>query len=358
MDNLQTNTTIVSKTLCIDPQKLWRWYRDHLSEFWDEDTQKQHYSNDIENKRGRGTETIRVPILKAENIGKNMAVDEKQIGEEMHTILSNRDTGKIAMIARSITSSVLTKAIASIGEKADLVETLTRDLSSTYAKFGHEAFPNASQIADKFHIIKALLDSCQAVRIRYRQDALREQRAKYEEYKKQEKQRKEQSQKLGEIYKKKKFSYQEELLENGDTIMEALARSRYLLFKYRGDWTLKQEKRANALFNKFPEIEKVYDLACDFRNWMKKSNVGCKISELRKILSGWYKKVEETEIDEMLNFKSMVERNSMVILNYFRFGATNAIAENINSKIQRFVMINQGTRDREFFYFRLDNYFS
>ena len=231
-------------------------------------------------------------------------------------------------------------------------------MSSTYAKFGNEVFQNASQIADKFHIINALLDSCQAVRIRYRQDALRDQRSKYEEYKKQEKRRKEQCKKLGETYKKKKFGYQEELLDNGDTIMEALARSRYLLFKYRSDWTLKQEKRANALFNKFPEIEKVYDLARDFRNWMKKSNVGRKRSEIKKKLHEWFVEVEQTEIDEILNFKSMVERNLMVILNYFRFGATNAIAENINSRIQRFIMISQGTRDREFFYFRIANYFS
>ncbi|MCP4179843.1 MAG: transposase, partial [bacterium] len=37
---------------------------------------------------------------------------------------------------------------------------------------------------------------------------------------------------------------------------------------------------------------------------------------------------------------------------------TNAIAENINSKIQRFIASNQGTRDREFFYFRLAAKFS
>ncbi|MDR2685063.1 MAG: transposase [Prevotellaceae bacterium] len=46
------------------------------------------------------------------------------------------------------------------------------------------------------------------------------------------------------------------------------------------------------------------------------------------------------------------------ILNCFRFGTTNAIAENINSRIQRFITINQGTRDREFFYFRMKKYFS
>ena len=69
-------------------------------------------------------------------------------------------------------------------------------------------------------------------------------------------------------------------------------------------------------------------------------------------------KVKQDDVDEMLNFKSLIERNILPVLNYFRFGATNAIAENINSQIQRFIMINQGTRDREFFYFRAKNYFS
>jgi hypothetical protein len=69
-------------------------------------------------------------------------------------------------------------------------------------------------------------------------------------------------------------------------------------------------------------------------------------------------KVEPDDVDEMLNFKSLVVSNIIPILGYFRFGDTNAIAENINSRIQRFIMINQGTGDREFFYFRMKNYFA
>ena len=61
---------------------------------------------------------------------------------------------------------------------------------------------------------------------------------------------------------------------------------------------------------------------------------------------------------EMENFKSMVERHEGIIINYFVKGDTNAKAEAINSKIQRFIMTNQGTRDREFSYFRLSKLFS
>jgi hypothetical protein len=71
-----------------------------------------------------------------------------------------------------------------------------------------------------------------------------------------------------------------------------------------------------------------------------------------------YRQVEQADIEKMLNFKSLVEHNEAIIKRYFDDGATNAIAENINSKIKRFILINQGTRDREFFYFRLRNYFT
>jgi hypothetical protein len=91
---------------------------------------------------------------------------------------------------------------------------------------------------------------------------------------------------------------------------------------------------------------------------MKKENVGRDIRLLKNKLREWMLKVETDDVDEMLNFKSLVERNILPVMGYFRFGATNAIAENINSQIQRFIMINQGTRDREFFYFRMKNYFA
>jgi hypothetical protein len=38
--------------------------------------------------------------LKVENIGTDIAIDEKQIGSDFYTILTNRNTGKIALLAR------------------------------------------------------------------------------------------------------------------------------------------------------------------------------------------------------------------------------------------------------------------
>jgi transposase len=349
------NISVFAHILNLNPKLLWHWYRDHLSGFRESESTGEHYRHDLVLSNNN---TVRVPIHEPGNFSKEMAIDEKQIGEEMNTIVSNRETGKIALMVRSMRHTDLEKILDADSEECLGVETLTRDLSPLYAGVGEKLFTNSSAVADKFHIIRSLMDACQDVRVRLRQDDFHEKRIKHQEHKKQEKERKDECLATGKEFVSKKFEYREEELSNGETVLESLARSRYLLFKYPNQWTFSQRKRAEALFEKFPEIEKVYHRCCEFRDWMKVENVGAKISQLKEHLLDWMKKVENDNVDEMLNFKSLVERNELPILNYFRFGVTNAMAENINSQIQRFIMINQGTRDREFFYFRMKKYFT
>jgi transposase len=324
----------------------------------DPKAQERLHRHDIRVTEKGVEKEIPVPILKTENIGPNMGIDEKQIGEEMHTVLSNRDTGKIAMLAQTLKAKELGQLITFFDGKGYEVKTVTRDLSNSYDWFCRTAFPNAGHVADKFHIIKSLLDACQDVRVRYRQEILRDKRLKHEQHKQQEEQRKLQCELEGKRFMKKKFKYKEKKTENGETLMELLARSRYLLYKYEDQWTESQNQRALTLFKLYPEIEQAYKLSCQFRNWYKKENIGKDTTLINLELNNWYRDTEKLEVDEILNFKSLVERHEPIIKRYFEKGYTNAIAENINGKIKRFIMINQGTRDREFFYFRLGNYFS
>ncbi len=78
--------------------------------------------------------------------------------------------------------------------------------------------------------------------------------------------------------------------------------------------------------------------------------------KIDKQLHDWHEKVENADIDEMLNFKSLIESNEGYVVNYFIHGEPHALAEGINSKIQKFKSSNQATRDKEFFFFRLSNY--
>jgi transposase len=352
------NITPYGDSLLVEPKKLWRWYRDSLSGYLDSETVQHRHDNDIDIVEQGVKKTIRVPIFSMADMGKDMAIDEKQIGEEMHTILSNRQTGKIALLARSVSAKELIRLLPKFEGKGIEVKSITRDLSQSYDWFCRQIFYNSRHVADKFHIIKHLLDACQDVRVRYRQELLTDKRLKYEAFKKQEHARKQEHKNTNQPFIAQKFTYKEPISINGETVFELLARSRYLLYKYPDDWTASQKQRAAALFKQYPEIEKSYKLSCSFRTWYRKENRGKSKEEMKKELKQWYLEVEKEEVMEMENFKSLVERNEGIILNYFVKGDTNAITESINNKIQRFIMTNQGTRDREFFYFRLAKHFS
>jgi hypothetical protein len=342
----------------LNNNKLYRWYKEHLSGYRSEREQETLFKHDFEVGIGSRKRKVRVPIYEVENMGKHMAIDEKQISEEMHTLLTNRDTGKLALLAQSVSFEELSYILSPESKENRSVDTLTRDLSSTYRKLGDYCFFNASQIADKFHIIKNLMDALQSVRVRYRQEILREKRLAYEAHKKAEKQHRIECQTLGKSYVPRKFVHTTNTAQNGETFLELLARSRYLLYKYPHQWTQTQQQRAKALFAKFPEIQKSYQLACDFRLWYKKEHIGKPKQQILSGLQQWYKAVDEADVDEMLNFKSSVQRNQLAITNYFSNGHTNAIAENMNSRIQQFITSNKGTRDINFAYFKIKKMFA
>lgn len=357
MDSDPLNITSFGRALRIKGNTIYKWYRDVLSLFA-KDGGKNVHVNDIKVGTPGKMKTIEVPIFEECNFGNKMAIDEKYIGEEFYTIMSNRDTGKIAMLCKSMKFSELKHVIIKHPSVTSRVKSITRDFSSLYEKLCSEIFPTAIQVGDKFHVIRNLMETHQAIRIRYRQKELEKRRLALREFKKFEQLRLEKCEHSGEKFKPKKFYYKEDRLDNGETPLELLARSRYLLYKFPNQWTAKQNTRAKTLFNLYPEIEQSYNLSCQFRNFFSKKNIGKNYLQIDKELHNWYEKVEDSGIDEMLNFKAMVECNEEYIVNYFLHGETNALAESINGKIQKFISSNKGTRDRDFFFFRLANYYS
>ena len=346
--------------MSIPPGKLARWYKHVLSGFNSPLEKRRRHQHDVQVSNPKGIEkiTVRVPIMEVDNIGENMAIDEKQIGKEMVTILSNRDTGKIAMMAKSLKSSELFEVLSRYQKKTYEVKSITRDLSNSYDWLARQAFPNATQTADKFHILKHTYDAMQQVRVRFRQELLRDKRIQYEAFKAEKAERRVHCRETGEPYKKERFVYDTQFAGNGESYLEILARSRPFLYMPRENWSESQRERAEALFEIYPDIEDAYELCMEFRTWYSKKNIKKAIELMRQKLKRWYSNVKSADIDEMLNVKSMIERHEGVILNYFKEGMTNAIAENVNSRIQRFFNQNNGTNDIEFFYFRLKKLFA
>lgn len=334
IDSRPVNFVTIGAFLKVPAKTIYYWYREYLSGYKETIKKGLWRKHDIKDKDGK---VKAVPILKPENIGQNMTLDEKMIDDEMYTVMSNMETGKIALLAETMQMDELNKLSKKFGESVQKIKHITCDLSPAYDSFCTQSFPNAMLIADKFHIIAHVVESVQDVRIRCKQEELSE---------------------LPKDKKAKRKYEQETKLENGETRVEMLTRSRYLLFKLSKDWKPHQQKRAALLFKTYPIIEKAYHLSEQIRQWYDKKNIGRYEWLISKQLQEWYEKVEDENIPEINNLAKIFMHNEEKITNYFIAGKTNAMAEAINSKIQRFVAANYGVRDKDFFLFRLAKYFS
>lgn len=356
--------SVISRFMKIPGGKIRRWYKEVLSGFSQKEEQVELHRHDavdrsIIDKETGEVQTILVPILKPENFGTDMALDDKNIGGEGYTILSNKITGKIALLIQTTKTGIIADVLQTLPVAVLFsVRTISKDLAEGYDWLSRTVFMNAMRIADKFHVLKLGFEALQAIRIRYRQEVLKQEREAREACRQREREEREQCKQEGEKYqpKQRKTKVERKTYENGETVKELLARSRHLLFKFRTKWTGSQLQRATILFREFPEIETAYELIILFRKFYAVSVGNRETAQAR--LTEWYAKAAQKEIDEMASFAFTVRNHEGEILNYFYEGHTNAFAESLNSKIESFINSNSGTRDRDFFHFRMKGYFS
>ncbi|OFR32517.1 transposase [Porphyromonas sp. HMSC065F10] len=115
-----------------------------------------------------------MPILKESNVGSYMAIDEKTIDGVCYTIISNRETSKVALTADTLRTSELRQVLSMFAVKTKMkVLSVTRDMAPNYDWLARTTFPNAYQVADKFHVLREVLEQLQSVLIRHRKRFLR-----------------------------------------------------------------------------------------------------------------------------------------------------------------------------------------
>jgi transposase len=149
--------------------------------------------------------------------------------------------------------------------------------------------------------------------------------------------------------------YQPEILSNGDTVRQLLARSRYTLYKRHKGWTPHQKQRAELLFQRFPDIKAAYDLTISLSNIF--TNTTDKIWGLTR-LAKWHEKVRQSGFKSFNTVARSIENHYETIVNYFDNRSTNASAESFNraanrAKIKAFRAQLRGVRNVEFFLYRL-----
>jgi transposase len=343
--------SVISKVLGIPYGKFYRWIKENISDFKDQETQEKLHHNDIPSKNGDVSKTVKVPIFRQDQMGESMAIDEKHLNGMFHTVLTNSKTSKVALFCSSIHPVDLQKCFKKFDE-LDRIKFITRDLSSTFKKVANTHFPNAVHIADKFHIIRYAIDAVQSLRIRLKQQALQQQRKEQSRHEQNYKDSKNPDF-IGPKMNIKK-NYKAHRIENGETLPELLTRSRYVCSIHNENWNEYQQRRANILFKYFPQLKKVYDVILEFRDWYKVKPTQYEPFINEKTLGNWLDHAEMSNVMELRNFRKLVENHCDEILNYHKYGhRTNAIAESINAKINDAKRKNKGTRDVDFFNLRL-----
>lgn len=136
-----------------------------------------------------------------------------------------------------------------------------------------------------------------------------------------------------ELGKETGQKYIPQILENGDTLKQLFARSRYLLFKPESKWTSTQNARPEILFERFPLLEQAYKLVMQLGNIYHSIKVkGVAFTKL----AAWYDRVEKADFESFNIVVRTIQSHYLNILNYFENTSTNASAESFNAKIKAF----------------------
>ena len=309
-------------------------------------------------------EIVLTPICKPQNFGKNMCIDDKNLGDYGFTIMSNLDTGKIAFMIQTRKAKIISEVIdryIPIGISSQ-VEVLTKDLAAGYERVKKECFIRATGVADKFHVIKLGIQAISDLRVKYRQEELTSERIRQEAHKCNEAANRESLEK-NKTENNKKYKLKKcppaQRMSNGETVLQILAASNRALSQLPSKWGKNMKKRIKILFKMFPDLQKIHAFICDFRGIYDVKEFGEKAMDTaQESIEKWLKKVGASEISELQNFAFTVTKHKGNILSYFKTGKTNAYAESLNAKLQRFLRNNFGIKNLDFFLWRIKKNFS
>jgi len=282
-------------------------------------------------------------MLFTDNVSARLSIDETALSNgELYTIVTNKDArGRKGAIVAMIKGTVAEEIIAVLKKIPERlrkrVQEVTMDMAANMQLAIKRCFSNAHRVIDRFHVQKLAYDAVQEVRIKYRWEAI------------------DMENEAIEAAKRNKMAYHPEILSNGDTLKQLLARSRYLLFKQHSKWTAVQKNRAELLFERYPKLKMAYAISLKLGEIFRV----CKSKEQAfKHLALWYNQVEECGIDSFRTVARSIQAHYLSILNFFINRSTNASAESFNAKVKAFRATSRGVRDIKFFLFRLSKIYA
>ena len=274
-----------------------------------------------------------------------MSLDEVALSNgELYTVLTNKAAkgrqGALAAIIKGTKSEDVSAVLNKIPRRDRYrCREITMDFANSMSDIARRSFGWAVQVRDRFHLHQLVSDAVQDVRIKHRWAALDAH---------------------NEAVKKHGRGYQAPRFENGDTLKELLARSRYLLYKSPEKWSRSQKVRSKLLFAQYPDIEAAYRHAQGLNHVFRAKDKVAKNGRLVTVreaavhrLLRWNEAVEQSGLSAFNTVANTIKNHYPEILNYFDNKSTNASAESFNAKLKAFRLQFRGVRDIKFFLFRV-----
>ena len=322
MDNHAISSRSLEKHYHIDGDHLSKQYKEHLSDYykWQQ--------------IGHADKWILFPY----NIGKYLSIDETALSNgELYTIITNKKAkGKKGALVAMINGTSSEKVIEVLSKiplsKRRSVKEVTLDMAHSMNNIVSYSFPKATKVIDRFHVQKLAYDALQEIRIKHRWEAIDNE-----------------SEAIREA-RCNQITFKPTVLDNGDTVKQLLARSRYLLFKSSDKWTEKQKQRARILFAQYPDIKEAYSLTHSLR-MIFTQNKHKSVAYTK--LAQWYHRVENSGFKSFRSIMNTINVHYKGILNYFDNRSTNASAESFNAKLKAFRATLRGVNDIKFFLYRV-----
>ena len=242
---------------------------------------------------------------------RRLAIDEIAVmkGHKYFTIIRDYDSGVAVKILFGRGYEETAHALASLGkDKLARIEYVSIDMWDPYIKAVKEQCPNAKIVFDKFHVVKKVNEALDNIR-------------------------------------KKEFAKatDEERIE--------MKHKRWIILKREDNLKPEQKEKLNELMNNNDRLYKAYLLKEQIL-----SIFDDKTSTFEKIcdrIKCWFENILSNNLEEFKEVIKTMQRYMYGILNYFRYGMTNAIAEGFNTKINVIKRRAFGYRDLEYFMLKI-----
>jgi transposase len=186
------------------------------------------------------------------------------------------------------------------------VKAVAMDMHEPFRQAVQECLPKAKVVADKFHVIRQINESVDKVRSRH---------------------------------------------QGGNTKgkRKDLFRSRYTLLKGTEKLANWERGKLSALFFRYPEVHKAWELKEEFRAWYRELDK----SRAEKALVALEDKIVESRLPEFKELLPMFSNWREEILNYFDYRITNGFVEGKNNCIKTIKRMAYGYRNMHNFRMRI-----